>query len=54
MLYYVQMTLPLLTVGLATAICLSIVSFIVAQPKPHPCASLRPYRKPRSGDRLKE
>ena len=29
MWFYVQMALPLLTVGLAAAICLSVTSFIV-------------------------
>ena len=33
---YVQMWSPLLTIVLTTAICLSVVSFIVRQAKPHP------------------
>ena len=36
MWFYVQMALPLLTVGLAAAICFSVASFIVAHAKPHP------------------
>ena len=32
---YVQMWLPLLTVALTAAICLSVVSFIMGQPKIH-------------------
>jgi hypothetical protein len=33
---YVQMWSPLLTIVLTAAICLSVVSFIVRQAKPHP------------------
>jgi hypothetical protein len=33
---YVQMLFPLLTVALAAAICLVVVSFIVGQPKSQP------------------
>jgi hypothetical protein len=33
---YVQMWSPLLTVALAAAICLSVVSFIMGKAKPHP------------------
>jgi hypothetical protein len=36
MWFYVQMALPLLTVGLAAAICFRVVSFIVAHAKPLP------------------
>jgi hypothetical protein len=32
---YVQMWFPLLTIVLTAAICLSVVSFIVRQPKVH-------------------
>jgi hypothetical protein len=32
---YVQMSYPLLTVALAAAMCLGVVSFIVGQAKPH-------------------
>jgi hypothetical protein len=32
---YVQMWSPLLTIALAAAICLSVVSFIMGQAKPH-------------------
>jgi hypothetical protein len=32
---YVQMWFPLLTVALTAAICLSVVSFIMGQPKIH-------------------
>jgi hypothetical protein len=33
---YVQMLSPLLTIALAAAICLGVVSFIMGQAKPHP------------------
>jgi hypothetical protein len=33
---YMQMWAPILTVTLAAAICLSVVSFIVGRPKPYP------------------
>lgn len=33
---YVQMWSPVLTVALAAAICLSVVSFIIGKAKPHP------------------
>jgi hypothetical protein len=33
---YVQMWSPLLTVALAAAICVGVVSFIMGQSKPHP------------------
>jgi hypothetical protein len=36
MWFYIQMALPLLTVGLAAAICFGVASFIAAHPKPHP------------------
>ena len=36
MWFYVQMWLPLLTIGLTAAICLSVVSFMMGQPKPQP------------------
>jgi hypothetical protein len=32
---YVQMSYPLLTISLAAAMCLGVVSFIMRQPKPH-------------------
>jgi hypothetical protein len=32
---YVEMFSPLLTVALAAAICVGVVSFIVGQAKPH-------------------
>ena len=35
MWFYVQMALPLLTVGLAAAICLTVTSFIVGHAQPH-------------------
>jgi hypothetical protein len=35
MWFYVEMWFPLLTIALTAAICLSVVSFIVAQAKPH-------------------
>ncbi len=47
MWFYVQMALPLLTVGLAVAICFSVASFIVSHAKPHPVSLWRSYRKPR-------
>jgi hypothetical protein len=34
MWFYVQMWLPLLTVALTAAICFSVASFIMGQPKP--------------------
>ena len=34
MWFYVQMGLPLLTIALTAAICLSVVSFIMGQAKP--------------------
>jgi hypothetical protein len=33
---YVQMWSPLLTIALAAAICVGVVSFIMSQTKPHP------------------
>jgi hypothetical protein len=36
MWFYVQMWYPLLTIALTAAICLSVVSFIRGQAKPHP------------------
>jgi hypothetical protein len=36
MWFHIQGALPLLTICLAAAICLSVVSFIVRQAKPHP------------------
>jgi hypothetical protein len=36
MWFYVQMWFPLLTIALTAAICLSVVSFIRGQAKPHP------------------
>ena len=36
MWFYVQMALPLLTIGLAAAICLSVTSFIVGHAQPRP------------------
>jgi hypothetical protein len=36
MWFYVQMALPLLTVGLAGAICFSVALFVVTHAKPHP------------------
>jgi hypothetical protein len=36
MWFYIQMAPPLLTVGLAAAVCFGVVSFIVAHAKPHP------------------
>jgi hypothetical protein len=47
MWFYVQMALPLLTIGLAAAICLSVTSFIVGHPQPRPVRLWRSYRKPR-------
>jgi hypothetical protein len=35
MWFYVQMALPLLTVGLAAAICVTVTSFIVGDLLPH-------------------
>jgi hypothetical protein len=32
---YVQMLSPLLTIALAAAICVGVVSFIIGQTKPH-------------------
>jgi hypothetical protein len=39
MWFYIQMALPLLTVGFAAAICFGVVSFIVAHAKPLPQAA---------------
>jgi hypothetical protein len=50
MWFYVQIALPLLTVGLAAAICFSVTSFIVAHAQPHPVRLWRSYRKPRSSE----
>ena len=50
MWFYVQMALPLLTVGLAAAICLTVTSFIVGHAQPHPVSLWRAYRKPRQGE----
>jgi hypothetical protein len=36
MWFYVQMLFPALLVGLTAAICFSVASFMVGQPKPHP------------------
>jgi len=36
MWFYGQMWFPLLTVVLTAAVCLSVVSFIMGQAKPHP------------------
>jgi hypothetical protein len=36
MWFYIQMALPLLTIGLAAAIYLSVISFIVGHAQPHP------------------
>jgi hypothetical protein len=33
---YAQMVLPLLTVGLAGAICFSVALFVVTHAEPHP------------------
>ena len=45
-----QMALPLLTVGLAAAICFAVASFIVGHAQPHPASLWRFYRKPRLGE----
>ena len=50
MWFYVQMALPLLTVGLAAAICLTVTSFIIGHAQPHPASLWRAYRKPRLGE----
>jgi hypothetical protein len=34
MWFYVQMWFPLLTIALTAAICLSVASFVMRQPKP--------------------
>jgi hypothetical protein len=50
MWFYIQMALPLLTVGLAAAICLTVTSFIVGHAQPHPVSLWRAYRKPGQGE----
>jgi hypothetical protein len=50
MWFYVEIALPLLTVGLAAAICFGVTSFIVGHAQPHPVNLWRSYRKPRSGE----
>jgi hypothetical protein len=50
MWFYVQIALPLLTFGLAAAICFSVTAFIVGHAQPHPVSLWRSYRKPRSGE----
>jgi hypothetical protein len=50
MWFYIQMALPLLTVGLAAAICFSVASFIMGHAQPHPVSLWRAYRKPRQGE----
>jgi hypothetical protein len=50
MWFYVQMALPLLTVGLAAAICFTVTSFIIGHAQPHPVSLWRAYQKPRSGE----
>jgi hypothetical protein len=41
MWFYVQIALPLLTVGLAAAICFSVASFIVGHTPPNPVSLWR-------------
>ena len=41
MWFYVQMALPLLTVGLAAAICFTVTSFIMGHAQPHPVSLWR-------------
>ena len=36
MWFYMQMLFPVLLVGLTAAICFSVASFMVGQPKLHP------------------
>ncbi len=50
MSFYVQMALPLLTVGLAAAIGFTVTSFIVGHAQPHPASLWRAYRKPGQGE----
>ena len=50
MWFYVQMALPLLTVGLAAAIGFTVTSFIVGHAQPHPVSLWRAYRKPGQGE----
>jgi hypothetical protein len=50
MWFYVQMALPLLTIGFAAAICSTVTSFIVGHAQPHPVRLWRAYRKPRQGE----
>jgi hypothetical protein len=40
MWFYVQMALPLLTVGLAAAICFTVTPFIMGHAQPHPVSPL--------------